>query len=456
VKRSIAALVLTLTITSQATLSTYAASQAVTLNTFEGVLKQVEAEYYKPLERDALLQAALKGMLSSLDPYSEYFSASEYKSFTDSIEGSFVGIGVVVSEHPQYIEILQVYPDSPAMAAGLLKGDLITAVNGTDLSTLAYEQRIDRLLGAENTSVTIGLQRGDRKTAKTLVRKRIQVNPVESRLLDQQVGYIRIYEFTSNAPEHFEKALRVLQDQRIKGLILDLRDNPGGDVEAVLKISEWLVPRGTTLITVQYRQGSDSYQSEREPLGLPLTVLVNENSASGSEMLAGIVKDNKTGTVIGTRTFGKGVAQNTYALNGGRSGGFKVTIAEFFTTSKTRIQGAGITPDIVLPQPQPFPEAQMRNLAVIESDGAVKLGASGLNVMAVEQRLALMGYSITTDGVYDPQLYDTLRQMGIDRDGILTKAEALELQKVFNQASQKASEDVQLKKAMEVLASQQR
>lgn len=282
------------------------------------------------------------------------------------------------------------------------------------------------------------------------------MNPVESRLLDQQVGYIRIYEFTSNAPEHFEKALRVLQDQKIKGLILDLRDNPGGDVEAVLKISEWLVPKGTTLITVQYRQGSDSYQSEREPLGLPLAVLVNESSASGSEMLAGIVKDNKTGTVIGTRTFGKGVAQNTYALNGGNSGGFKVTIAEFFTTSKTRIQGAGITPDIVLPQPKPFPEVQMRNLAVIESDGAVKLGASGLNVMAVEQRLALMGYSITTDGIYDPQLYDTLRQMGIDRDGILTKTEALELQKVFNQASQKASEDVQLKKAMEVLASQQR
>lgn len=429
----------------------FASNKPVTMDVFQDVLNQVETGYYMPVSREALLQASLKGMLESLDPYSDYFTASEYKSFTESIEGAFVGIGIIVNEDPKYIRVGQVYPGSPALYAGVQKDDLITTVNGQDLSGYVFEERIDRLLGAENTSVTIGILRGSEKTTKTITRKRIEVNPVESKMLSNDIGYIRILEFTSNSSNYFEEAMRVFQDKKIKGLVLDLRDNPGGDIEAVLKISEWFVPKGTTLITVKYRNGQDSYQSERVPLNLPLAVLVNENSASGSEMLAGIIKDNKTGTLIGTKTYGKGVAQATYALKQGDSGGFKLTVAEFFTTALVKIQGLGVKPDITVSQPATIPEKDLNNLAVIEGESPVKLGAAGLNVMGVEQRLALLGYKVTTDGVYDPALFDILKQIAVDADGSLTKAEAQKVQNLLKQASQKAMEDVQLNRALEVL-----
>lgn len=430
----------------------FASNQPVTMDVFQNVLSQVETEYYKPVTRDALLQASLKGMLSSLDPYSEYFTASEYKSFTDSIEGAFIGIGIIVNEHPQYIEVGQVYPGSPALAAGIQKGDLITTVNGQGVSALSYSERIDRLLGQENTAVTLVIQRGTETITKTIIRKRIEVNPVEGKILDNQIGYIRIYEFTSTSGSYFEKELNNLLNQKIKGLILDLRDNPGGDIEAVLKISEWLVPKGTTLITVKYRTGQDSYPSERTPLKLPLAVLVNENSASGSEMLAGIVKDNKSGTVIGTTTYGKGVAQATYSLKNGDAGGIKLTVAEFFTTALVKIQGTGIKPDIFVPMPAAIPADKLKELAVVEDASPIGVGKTGLNVMAVEQRLKLLGYQVEVDGRYDQRLNDLLKQMNIDNDARLSKQEADKVQQMINQSSQQPLTDVQLDKAIEVLA----
>lgn len=429
-----------------------AAAQPVTMDVFQDVLKQVETQYYKPVTRDALLQASLKGMLSSLDPYSEYFSASEYKSFTESIEGAFIGIGIIVNEHPQYIEVGQVYPGSPAMTAGVQKGDIITSVNGQALDLLKFNERIDRLLGQENTPVRIEILRGDEKVTKTIVRKRIEVNPVESKVLSNHIGYIRIFEFTSASDKYFEDALTMLREQKVKGLILDLRDNPGGDIEAVLKISEQFVPRGTTLITVKYRVGQDSFKSEKSPQSLPLAVLVNGNSASGSEMLAGIIKDNKAGVVIGTKTYGKGVAQATYALGDGSAGGYKMTVAEFFTTALVKIQEVGIQPDIFLNQPTTIPTEKAKNLARIEDSSPIKMGKSGLNVMAVEQRLALLGYTVAADGLYDRPLFDILLQLGIDSDGSLTQAEAEKVQNLLAQASQKAGEDVQLDKAIEILS----
>lgn len=449
--KKIAVLTLTLTLACQAAFPTYAAEQPVTLSTFESVLKNVEQNYYKPVTRDALLQASLKGMLESLDPYSEYYTAAEYKSFTDSLEGSFVGIGIIVTEHPAYINVVEVYPNSPAQRGGIQKGDLIYAVNGQELAALPYRERIDKLLGPENTPVTVGILRGTEKFSLNLTRSRIQVNPVESAVLEENTGYIRILEFTTTAADHFETALSTLRGQGIDSLILDLRDNPGGDIESVLRISEWLVPRGTTLITVKYRVGQESYESEREALGLPLAVLINENSASGSEMLAGIIKDNRTGTVIGTKSYGKGTAQNIYSIKDGASGGYKMTIAEFFTTSLVKIHQVGILPDIVVSQPVPMPAEKLKNLAVISQEAPVPPGGSGLNIMAVEQRLSLMGYTLNSDGVYDPQLAAILKQMGIDADGILTQAEAGQVEKLFLQASQKAVEDLQLKKALEVV-----
>lgn len=427
------------------------AAQPVTLDTFQTVLQNVETNYYKPVTRDALLQASLKGMLESLDPYSEYYSAAEYKSFTDSLEGSFVGIGIIVNEHPYYIHVSQVYPNSPAQKAGIKKDDVIYSINGQDVTPLTFRDRIDKLLGPENTSVTLGVLRGTEKLTVTMVREKILINPIEYKLMDNQVGYIRILEFTSNSSKYFEEAITALQKQKIKSLVLDLRDNPGGDIESVLRISEWLVPKNTTLITVKYRVGEDSYRSERNPIGIPLAVIINGNSASGSEMLAGIVKDNKAGTVIGTKSYGKGVAQSIYDLKGGESGGYKMTIAEFFTTALVKIQDAGIMPNIIIDQPKPFTEENLKNLAVVGDPLPVKLGGAGLNVIAVEQRLTLMGYTMATDGIYDQKLSDTLNQMGIDLNGILTQEEANKVKTIFDQTAQLAKEDLQLKKAIEVL-----
>lgn len=432
----------------------HAAVQPLTLDTFQTVLQNVETNYYKPVSRDALLQASLKGMFESLDPYSEYYSAAEYKKFTDSLEGSFVGVGIIVNEHPHYIHVSQIYPNSPAQRAGIRKDDLIYSVNGQEIAALTFQERIDKLLGPENTTVSIGILRGTEKLTVAMVREKIAVNPVEYRLLDNQLGYIRILEFTSSSSKYFEEAITALQKQNIKGLVLDLRDNPGGDIESVLRISEWLVPKGTTLITVKYRVGQDSYRSEGNFIGIPLTVLINSNSASGSEMLAGIVKDNKSGTVIGTKSYGKGVAQSIYDLKGGDSGGYKMTIAEFFTTSLVKIQDTGIIPNIMIDQPKGISEEKLKNLAVVGDGQPVKIGGSGLNVVAVEQRLTLLGYSVATDGIYDSQLAGILHQMNIDTDGVLTQAEAKQVAAMIDQTSQMSKEDVQLKKAVEILQKQ--
>lgn len=452
-KKRIMAITLALTLALPIT-PAFAATQPVTMDIFQSVMQNVESNYYKPVTRDALLQASLKGMLESLDPYSEYYSSTEYKSFTDALEGSFVGIGIIVNEHPYYINVSQVYPNSPAQRAGIQKDDVIYSVNGQDLTPLTFRDRIDKLLGPEKTTVTVGVLRGTEKLSVTMVREKIIVNPIEYKLLDNQLGYIRILEFSTSSSKYFEEAITALQKQKIKGLVLDLRDNPGGDIESVLRISEWLVPKGTKLITVKYRVGEDSYRSEREPISIPLSVLINSNSASGSEMLAGIVKDNKAGTVIGTKSYGKGVAQSIYDLKGGEAGGYKMTIAEFFTTALVKIQDVGIMPNIVIDQPKAFTDEKLKNLAVVGDPLPVKLGGAGLNVIAVEQRLGLMGYTLATDGVFDQQLADTLRQMGIDQDGILTQAEANQVKNLFEQTSQSAKEDVQLKKAIEVLQKQ--
>ncbi len=430
---------------------TYAATQPLTLDTFQSVLQNVEANYYKPVTRDLLLQASLKGMLESLDPYSEYYSAEEYKSFTDSLEGSFVGIGIIVNEDPNYIRVSQIYPNSPAQKGGIKKEDLIYSINGQSVAPLTFGERIDKLLGPVNTAVTVGILRGTEKLSITMTREKILVNPVEYKLLDNQLGYIRILEFSSASSQYFSEAITALQKQKIKGLVLDLRDNPGGDIESVLKISEWLVPKGTTLITVKYRDGQDSYQSEGDPIGVPLAVLINGNSASGSEMLAGIVKDNKTGTIIGTKSYGKGVAQNIYDLKNGEAGGYKMTVAEFFTTALVKIQEVGIMPNIVVEQPEGISVEAEKNLAVITESPPIAMGSSGLNVMAVEQRLKLLGYSLATDGLYDSQMAETLKQIGIDADGSLTVAEARQVQKILDEKSLRAKEDVQLKRAVEIL-----
>lgn len=428
------------------------ASQPVTLDIFQTVLNEVEQGYYKPVSRDALLQAALEGMLSSLDPYSQYFNASEYKSFTDAVTGSYVGIGIVVKEHPQYIEVGMVYPKSPASGADIRKGDVITAVNGQSLAGFAFEERIDKLLGPENTAVSVAITRGNETITKSMVRKKIEVSPISHSVVRDNIGYIRIAEFTSTSLHFFEDAVSDLKKQAVKGIVIDIRDNPGGDVEAVLSMAEMLVPSGKTLMTVKYRSGQETYVSEGKALGLPLVLLVNENSASASEILAGIVKDNKAGTVVGTKTYGKGVAQSLNTIKGGAAGGYKFTIYEFFTSSMKPIQGVGVVPDVLSVQPTGLPDEKTKNLAAITDEGPIKIGAAGLNVMAVEQRLYAMGYNLTIDGIYDKQTADLLKQLGVDSDGRLIKSEAEAVHNLFLQASQKSKEDVQLSKAIEILS----
>lgn len=305
---------------------------------------------------DKLMDGAAKGMAwGSGDIYSAFFTADEFKEFRKEEAGTYVGIGVSVNVDPKdkLITAVTIYKDSPAEKAGMLAGDKIIKVNDTDVTALTQEQTVKLVRGDAGTQVRITVLRDSDTKELTMTRAEVKMNFTIYNMLPNNIGYIRIYEFSgdikqdNNAAALFNKAVTELKAQGMKGFILDLRNNPGGSLDIVAPIADALFPAGP-IITMVDRTGKEvpgsKIISNPGMIGLPMVVLVNENSASASELLSGGIQDYKVGTLIGVTTFGKGVAQSFASLSDGSV--LKYTADKYLTGGGRCPQTVGIKPDI--------------------------------------------------------------------------------------------------------------
>ena len=311
----------------------------------------IDAYYFGDINQSKMTEGTYKGLIAGLeDPYSEYYSKEEYKSLLEDNSGKYVGIGALVSRNEKngIISIQRVFDGSPAKKAGLKRGDIIAKVNGKDVTGEDLSKVVLKIKGEENTKVKLKIL--DKETLKyktlTLTRKTVDVPTVESKMIDKKnkIGYVEISEFDNNTVAQFEKNIAKLKKQKVKGIIFDLRYNPGGMYEAVCKILDDILPKGTIVFTKDKYGKRDEEKSDAKSLKMPIVVLQNEESASASEIFAGAIQDFKAGTIVGTQSYGKGVVQNTYPFSDGTA--LKLTVKKYFTPNGRNINGKGITPDV--------------------------------------------------------------------------------------------------------------
>lgn len=295
------------------------------------------------------------GLLSSLgDPYTSYMDKKTFTSFMEQTEGEYIGIGTVISvdENDGRLVIVSPYENSPAAKAGILPGDKILSVDNLAASKENYEQIVKNLKGAAGTTAKIKIIR-PAKNNKVLefnvVREKIDIPTVSHKVFDN-IGYLRITNFDKNTYEQFVNAYNLISKNNLKGLIIDLRNNPGGLLDSVVKIADELVPKDCIVYTEDKNGNKKFIYSDDKYIKLPLVVLVNGNSASASEVLSGAIKDLKRGILVGSKTFGKGLVQNLFPLRDGSA--VKVTVAKYYTPAGICINGKGIEPDYKIELPE--------------------------------------------------------------------------------------------------------
>jgi carboxyl-terminal processing protease len=335
------------------------------LRTFTGVLDAVKQDYVEPVKDKDLLENAIRGMLSNLDPHSAFLDAEAFQDLQIGTSGEFGGLGIEVTQENGFIKVIAPIDDTPAQRAGIRAGDLIIRLDDASVKGMPLADAIQRMRGKPNTPITLTIIReGARKPLKfKLVREIIQVKSVKSRLLEPGFGYLRITQFQAKTAPNLRQSLQELEQQNkepLRGLVLDLRNNPGGVLNGAVDVADDFLEDGAIVQTKGRGNGSDqSYKATPGDLlkGAPIVVLVNGGSASASEIVAGALQDHRRALVMGERTFGKGSVQTILPLGNGTA--VKLTTARYYTPNGRSIQAAGIEPDI-----------KLKPLKVADDDGA--------------------------------------------------------------------------------------
>lgn len=316
----------------------------------------VEQYYYQEPDTQAMLDGAEMGLLYGLgDPYTYYYTPDQYAQLWADDEGEYAGIGIqIMGDYATGLcTISRVFLDSPALDAGLRKGDVLTRVEDIDVVTTTLQDAVNIMRGEPGTPVNVQVQRGDQLLDFVVDRAVVHVNWVNSCMLDGDVGYISLYEFSGDCSPSFAVHLDNLMSQGAKALVIDLRDNPGGWVDDAQKVADMFLEEGNVASLV-YRDGTTELYTtttDGKENPIPLVVLVNEYSASASEILAGALQDRGRATIVGTQTFGKGVVQYVLPV-GTRGAGMQLTVAQYYTPNGNEVHKVGITPDIKATLPE--------------------------------------------------------------------------------------------------------
>lgn len=415
---------------------------------FLEVINRVRESYVEEVPTEKLIEGALRGMVESLgDPYSTYMTPEEFQDFQAGTNGTFGGVGIVITEEDGYIVVVAPIKGTPGDRAGIRPRDRIIRVDGRDLRGVDVDTAGELMRGKPGTEVVLEIERDGKILRVPITREVIEVNPVESRLLEGGYGYIRLTSFNEHAGQRVREALAAFEKQGVRGIILDLRGNPGGLLSQALEVAREFVPAGP-VVYIEERQ-----QKERRVLSSdlprerwPLVVLVDGGSASAAEIVAGAVQDRKAGVLVGEKTFGKATVQDVFRL--GNGGAVKLTIGRYLTPSGRSIDKAGITPDVLVPVPH-----DLKDLGPLKLSRTLRLGTGGLDVAELQKRLQALGYRITKiDGIFGPETKEAVRQLQLDAALPATGTVDQATLTALNQhLAGEGTKDVQLEKAVEVL-----
>ncbi|MCH4890757.1 S41 family peptidase [Acidaminobacter sp. JC074] len=332
----------------------------------EALEQYIRENYYQDVSEVDFMSEMLKGMFRALDdPYSVYFTPKEFKDYNDSARGEYDGIGVVVSPGEDgYITVVSPFQGSPGFEAGIKPNDKILQVDGVEYSAEELEEAVSNIRGPAGTVVTLTIRRDLDTFDVEVERRKIILEAVNSEVLDNNIGYIQMTSFDQDVAEELRQHLDTLEAQNIEGLILDLRFNGGGYLNQCLQVTDMLIGEGVIVKTKDNQGNVDIDYSDADKIDYPLVIIVNEGSASASEILTGAVKDNEEGTIVGTTTFGKGLVQTMLPLITFDESGFKLTIEQYFTPDDHYINEIGIEPDVVIEDDTETEEDEQLNKAI--------------------------------------------------------------------------------------------
>lgn len=309
----------------------------------EDLKDEIVENFYLPLDEEKLYEGMVEGLFEAVgDPYTQYMNVEDFNRYKDSTKGNYVGIGILSDTSRDRIEILRVYPDSPAEEAGIMAGDEVFQVDDLTIEEDGYQALIDQMLGEEGKGVSVKVYRDAQVIEFDILRQQVKIPFVDSHLLGG-TGYIYIHQFGTDTSKEFEKHLEDLLAQDIDGLIIDLRDNPGGLVVESTKIADRLLGKGLIVYTLDNQGNERTYRSKKSHVEIPLVFLANEKSASASEILLGAIKDFDRGPIVGKKTFGKGIVQSVNPVGDGS--GYKITYAQYYSPLGNEIHKKGIEPD---------------------------------------------------------------------------------------------------------------
>ncbi len=418
---------------------------------FTRVLELLSDYYLNPVDRAALIRGAVKGMLKTLeDPQTSFYEAQELENFLVHTMGSFGGIGVRIVDVGQSVVIFETIPGTPAERAGLYPGDRIRSADGEDLTGQGVGRAAELLRGPQGTLVTVSIERpGAREPLTiTLERDQVKLNTVSSRILEPGLGYIEISSFDSHTGANFTAQLQELKAAGglEQGLILDLRNNTGGLVDESIKVAKLLVPEGEiTRLVDRNEQIRDIHYSSAPPRPYPIVVLVNEETASAAEIVAGALQDRGAALLVGEQTYGKATVQHLEYLPGDSA--LRITVAKYRTPSGKDIDGQGLEPD--------FTVELSRALKYYRYflPGRLEEGSYGMDVEMLQDMLAELGYPVEPAGYFDEATAAALaafqEQAGIEASGLFDDLTWVELRVALDQASQNS--DTQLQKGLELI-----
>ena len=343
------------------------------LQQLAAVFSMVKSDYVEPVDEKKLITEAISGMVSSLDPHSQYFDKKSFKEFSEGTTGKFVGVGIEITQEDGLVKVVSPIEGSPADRAGLKTNDLITKIDDTAVKGLSLNEAVKRMRGEPRTKVVLTIFRKDenRTFPVTIVREEIKTQSVKSKVIEPGYAWVRVSQFQERTVEDFARKVEDIykQEPQLKGLVLDLRNDPGGLLDAAVALSAAFLPENVTVVSTngQLEESKFTYKTSpqfwrrnasNDPIGkltqttggalkkVPLVVLVNEGSASASEIVAGALQDHKRATLMGSQTFGKGSVQTVRQL--GPDTALKITTARYYTPSGRSIQAKGIVPDVML------------------------------------------------------------------------------------------------------------
>jgi len=321
---------------------------------FGDVFERVRAEYVEPPSEEEMIEAAITGMLAAMDPHSSFLNAKSFKDMQVNTRGEFGGLGIQVTMEEGFVKVISPIDDTPAFRAGIESGDIITHLDGESVQGLTLTQAVDKMRGKVGSDIRLSLVREGREPFDvTITRSVIKITSVRSRV-EGKIGYVRITSFNEQTDKGLERAIKKIKDEvgdELQGIVLDLRNNPGGLLDQAIAVSDAFLDRGE-IVSTRSRKPEDTQRFNARTgdlaSGLPVVVLINNGSASASEIVAGALQDHRRAVILGTKSFGKGSVQTIMPLSG--NGAMKLTTARYYTPSGRSIQAKGVEPDILVKQ----------------------------------------------------------------------------------------------------------